>query len=269
MRLLLACLSLFALASPVTAQITAQTPQVIATLPHDTDAFTQGLFWHDGQLIETTGQYGESRLRVIDPDTGIARTEHTLPQRYFGEGSVVLDDRIYWISWMAGEAFVFDSESFEPVETFTYSGQGWGLTTDGTHLVMSDGSPQIVFRNPSDFSIDRVLTVFFNGRPLAQINELEWVNGEIWANIWQTRWIVRINPQTGAVVGAIDLETLVPAELRYNRDHVANGVAYDAQSGRLFVTGKNWPVLYEIALPAPLPDTPADTPADTTAEPTP
>ncbi|MEA1941641.1 MAG: glutaminyl-peptide cyclotransferase [Pseudomonadota bacterium] len=250
-RLLLACAALALLP----AQGFAQTPlsrdaaEVVATYPHDTGAFTQGLFIHDGELFESTGQVGTSGLRRVELETGNVLQQAAIEPPYFGEGSVRLGDRIYMLSWLSQTGFVFDAESFERIGTFSYAGEGWGLTHDGTHLIVSDGTARLRRIDPQDFSPAGTIDVTLGGRPVRRLNELEWVDGEIWANVWQSAMIVRIDPDNGEVTGLIDLSDLVPDGLARSRDAVANGIAWNRDTGQIYVTGKLWPALFEIRHP--------------------
>ena len=239
---------LIACAQPTAPQI--QRPEIVATYPHDAMAFTQGLFIHDGQLFESTGQVGESSLRRVDLITGGVLQQVNINPPIFGEGSTRIGDEIFMLSWVSGAGFVFDAATFELIRQFSYPGEGWGLTSDGSRLILSDGSPQLRFLDPISHEQTGTLDVTLNGRPVRRINELEWVDGEIWANIWQTGSIIRIDPQTGIVTGLIDLTALIPAGLDDPRDAVANGIAVNHETGQIYVTGKLWPVLYEIRLPA-------------------
>ena len=222
-------------------------PEVVARFPHNTNAFTQGLVFHDGDLYESTGRRGQSSLRQVDLETG--RIERILPlaSEYFGEGLALVDDRLYQLTWEAGRAFVYGLEDFRQVETFRYDGEGWGLTWDGELLIMSDGTPTLRFVDPEDFAVVRTVDVTVDGRPQQDINELEYIDGEIWANIWYEDRIARIDPEDGRVVGWIDLSAIYPANQR-SSDAVLNGIAWDEQSDRIFVTGKLWPAVFEIRL---------------------
>jgi glutaminyl-peptide cyclotransferase len=224
---------------------TAVAFDVVAAYPHDSNAFTQGLAIHEGQLYEGTGQYGASTVRRVDLASGRPEKQRALNPRYFGEGIAILDGSLYQLTWQNGVVVVYDLESFEVQRTMQYSGEGWGLTHDGRELIMSDGSAMIRFRDPQTFAVTREIEVRDGAQPLAKLNELEYVNGEIWANIWYDDRIARISPATGAVLGFIDLSTLYPQSAR-SSEAVLNGIAYDAAAQRLFVTGKNWPQLYEI-----------------------
>lgn len=239
---------LIACAQPASPQTLR--PEIVATHPHDAAAFTQGLFVHGGALFESTGQVGESSLRRVDIETGSVLQQVNINPPIFGEGSTRIGDRIYMLSWVSQAGMVFDAATFELVDQFAYPGEGWGLTTDGSRLILSDGSPQLRLLDPATMEQAGTLDVTLNGRPVRRINELEWVDGEIWANIWQTGTIIRIDPQTGIVTGLIDLTALIPDGLADPRDAVANGIAWNSETGQIYVTGKLWPVLYEIRLPA-------------------
>ncbi len=220
--------------------------RVVNTYPHDAGAYSQGLVVHDGKLIEGTGRTGRSSLRRVELESGRVLEKHDLHPSIFGEGVTVFDGKIYQLTWKAGGCFVYDPETFQEVGRFRYQGEGWGLTHDGTNLIMSDGSSALQFRDPKTFKLLRRVWVKSSGRPVAQLNELEYINGEVWANVWKQDYIIRINPETGDVIGWINLADLYPRRLRAERDFVLNGIAYDAENGRIFVTGKSWPKLYEI-----------------------
>ena len=250
--ILLAMLAWLAMPLMACGQPTALTnlrPEVVATYPHDTNAFTQGLFVFDGHLFESTGQVGESSLRRVDLTTGSVLQQVNVNPPIFGEGSTRIGDEIYMVSWVSEAGFIFNAETFELIDQFSYPGEGWGLTTDGTSLILSDGSPQLRFLDPATMELVRTLDITLNGRPVRRINELEWVEDEIWANIWETRTIIRINPEDGVVTGLIDLTALIPGGLDADRNAVANGIAWNSETGQIFITGKLWPVLYEIRLP--------------------
>lgn len=224
--------------------------KIVAAYPHDPNAFTQGLAIHAGQLYEGTGQYGASTLRRVDLATGRPEKQRALGPQFFGEGIAILDGLVYQLTWQNGVVVVYDLETFEVERTMRYTGEGWGLTHDGRQLVMSDGSATIRFRDPATFAVTREIEVRAEGVPLARLNELEYVDGEIWANIWYDDRIARIDPADGKVLGFIDLATLYPQNAR-DSEAVLNGIAYDAAAKRLFVTGKNWPQLYEIEVVRP------------------
>jgi glutamine cyclotransferase len=228
--------------------------EIVKTYPHDPKAFTQGLEFHDGVLYEGTGGDGEnndpffSSLRKVDFATGKVSQKYDLPREYFGEGITILGDKIYQLTWREMTAFEYDLKDFKLLRELRYSGEGWGLTNDGTNLIMSDGTHVIRFVNPQDFKTVRTIVVNDErGKPVMQLNELEFVKGEIWANIWQTGWIVRIDPATGKLLGRVDMNKLSD-EVQEKNPHadVLNGIAYDPAGDRLFVTGKLWPSLFEI-----------------------
>ena len=223
---------------------------VVAAYPHDPAAFTQGLAIEAGQLYEGTGQYGASTVRRVDLASGRTEKQRALGPRYFGEGIAILGGLLYQLTWQNGAAVVYDLETFEVERTMQYDGEGWGLTHDGRQLIMSDGSATIRFRDPKTFAVTREIEVRADGVPLSRLNELEYVEGEIWANIWYDDRIARISPADGKVLGFIDLSTLYPQSAR-GSEAVLNGIAYDVATKRLFVTGKNWPQLYEIEVARP------------------
>ena len=224
------------------------TYKVIAIYPHDITSYTQGLYWHDGYMWEGTGEYGNSKLRQVRLETGEVMKELSLEDKYFGEGIALLDGLIYQLTWREGECFVYDSETFEKVGSFLYAGEGWGLTTDGEKLYMSDGSSKIKVLDPENFEVVSSFEVRDGRRSVAMLNELEWIDGLIWANVYQTDDIVVINPETGEVAAHIDLSRLLPTIERTPYTDVLNGIAYDAGNDRIFVTGKRWPKIYEIEL---------------------
>ncbi len=226
--------------------------QIVNTYPHDPRAFTQGLDIADGILYEGTGLNGQSWLRRVEMETGEVLQQADLPEEHFGEGIVVFGERIYQLTYQSQLAFVYDRETFEPIETLSYPTEGWGLASDGERLIVSDGSSTLFFRDPETFAEIRRVEVLDGIEPVNQLNELEWVNGEVWANVWNTDTIVRIDPATGAVVGWIDLTGLLQPEDQGSENvDVLNGIAIDDATGRIFVTGKFWPALYEIELVAP------------------
>jgi glutamine cyclotransferase len=220
---------------------------VVTSYPHDPAAFTQGLQYVDGVFYEGTGLNGRSSIRKVDVESGKVLQQHDLPAEYFGEGITVWNNRLFQLTWQSGIAFVYDRATFKQLTTFRYRGEGWGLTYDGRHLVMSDGTSTLRFLDPETFAEQRRVTVKAGGEPIVSLNELEAVKGEIFANVWQTDMIARINPATGAVTGWIDLRGLLTPGQRTATD-VLNGIAYDAAKDRLFVTGKLWPRVFQIAL---------------------
>ncbi|MFC1890552.1 glutaminyl-peptide cyclotransferase [Thermodesulfobacteriota bacterium] len=224
------------------------TYRVINTYPHIRSAFTQGLVFADGRLYEGTGVKGRSTLRIVDLETGKIKRLRDLPARYFGEGITLFEDRIIQLTWRSNRGFVYDQESFELLREFDYPTDGWGITHDGKRLIMSDGTPTLTFLDPKTFLETGRVEVRDIGGALAGLNELEYIRGEVWANVWPTERIVRIDPADGRVTGWIDLEGLLGAEDRKRRVDVLNGIAYDAKEDRIFVTGKLWPKLFEIKL---------------------
>jgi len=245
-RALLTLLALLAaaLAQP---QIPVWGFRVVNTYPHDPQAFTQGLVYHEGFLYEGTGLYGQSSLRKVELKTGRVLQSRLLPQRYFGEGVTLFQNRLYQLTWQNQVGFIYDL-NFNPVGRFTYQTEGWGLTHDGQRLIMSDGSAQLFFLNPRTLRPERTLTVRAGGQPVVRLNELEYIQGRIWANVWMTHRIAIINPQSGSVEAWLDLAGLsMLAQVRNpNPDAVLNGIAYDSRNRRIFVTGKLWPFLFEI-----------------------
>ncbi len=222
--------------------------EVVNSWPHDAKAFTQGLIFHDGALVESTGQYGESTLRRVELETGKVLKQVEVPPQFFGEGVALLGGKLYQLTWQGKRGFVYDPQTFEKRGEFRYDGEGWGLTHDGRSLILSDGTNQLRFIDPETFRVTRTVSVFDRGRPLRDLNELEYVRGEIYANIWHDQRIVRLDPQTGKVLGWIDLRGIIPRSELADEEAVLNGIAYDAEGDRLFVTGKLWPRLFEIKL---------------------
>jgi len=244
--------------SPVSTPTSSPTPQidlenltainytykVINVFPHDHRSFIQGLIYVDGELLEGSGLYGESSLRRVDLETGEIKQFLELPQQFFGEGITVWGDDIIQLTWKESTGFVYDKDTFELKRQFVYPTEGWGITHDGEKLIMSDGTANLYFWDPETYTqIDRIEVHDANG-PVIRLNELEYINGEVYANVWQTYRIVRIDPETGWVVGSIDLHGVITGE----PIDVLNGIAYDAENDRLFVTGKLWPKLFEIEL---------------------
>ncbi len=223
------------------------TYKVVNAYPHDRQAYTQGLFVDQGALYESTGQYGASSLRRVALETGEVEQMIELPDRYFGEGVVPWDGKIFALTWKAGVGFIFDQNDFKALGRFNYDGEGWGFTHDGERLIMSDGTDTLRFLDPESLETTKRLEVRFNGRPLRYLNELEWVDGLIYANVYTTNAIVMIDPASGLVKGVIDLSGILPEQDRAGAE-VLNGVAYDPETERLFVTGKLWPTLFEIEL---------------------
>lgn len=228
------------------------TYQVIHAYPHDRMAFTQGLVFQDGILYESTGLYGSSTLRQVNLETGEVLRRYALPEQYFGEGIAIIGAQLFQLTWQSKVGFVYKKDTFESTRQFTYTTEGWGLTYDGVRLIMSDGTATLHWLDPQTLAETGQVQVSDGGVPVTQLNELEYINSEVWANVWQTEHIARINPQTGHVVGWIDLAGLLaPEDLAGDSGStqpvdVLNGIAYDAATGRLFVTGKWWPKLFDI-----------------------
>jgi glutamine cyclotransferase len=211
---------------PATPAAPVEAVTEVRSHPHDPTAFTQGLLWHDGRLYESTGRYGESTLRMVELETGEVQQRAELPPEYFGEGIALLGGRLYQLTWQEGVAFLYDPAT----------------------LIVSDGSSYLTWVDPDSFGVRRTVRVTDAGRPVDQLNELEWVRGEVWANVWHTNHIVRIDPATGRVTGRLDLSALIPPVT--DREAVLNGIAYDPEGERLFATGKLWPRLFEISVPS-------------------
>jgi glutaminyl-peptide cyclotransferase len=250
---------------PAASSVPVYTYEIVNTFKHDPKAFTQGLVFHNGFFYESTGEYGESSLRKVEPQTGKVLQKKQLAEDYFGEGMTILNGKIYQITWQENTAFVYDVNDFKLLREMKYQGSGWGLTNDGTNLIMSDGTHVLKFLDPETFNVVRTVTVKKeDGKPVYHLNELEFVKGEIWANIWHSEqaatnnehgylpnigkpnYIARIDPQTGGVVGWIDLANISPDD--DGGENTLNGIAYDPATERIFVTGKNWKNLFEIKL---------------------
>lgn len=220
--------------------------EVVKAYPHDTGSYTQGLFWHDGALYESTGLNGKSTFRKVDLQSGQALTKLPFNKKYFVEGSVILGDKLYILTWTNKVIFIYDANTLEYRSAYSYPREGWGLTTDGKSLISSDGSSRIYFLTP-ELKFERSINVTLNGRAVRYLNELEWIDGRIWANVYTTDTIVIINPDTGIVEATVNCEGLLPERLRTYDTDVLNGIAIDSE-GRIFLTGKNWPELYEVKL---------------------
>ena len=226
------------------AALPVHRPEVLGQYPHDPNAFTQGLAIAGGRLYEGTGRNGQSSLRRVDLESGEVVQRRNLGSRYFGEGITVMGGKVYQLTWQSHTGFVYDLESFEQLDTFYLPGEGWGLTHDGEHLIVSDGSATLRFLDPGDYSeVKRVEVRGPDGSPVSRLNELEYIDGEVWANIWYEDFILRIDPQSGAVNSVVDLRGLYEPR---SSEAVLNGIAWDQDNGRLFVTGKLWPQLFEI-----------------------
>ena len=222
------------------------TYEVVAEYPHQRTSYTQGLQFVDGELWEGTGEYGHSQLLRTDLATGKVLQSKKLSKEEFGEGITVLGDKIYQLTWLNGKLHIYDKATLRHLATHTYKGEGWGLTTDGEKLYMSDGTNYIRVLNPKTLAQERRFGVTLRGQSLQNLNELEWIDGKIWANVYTTDYIVIINPENGAVEGVVDLSGILPASEQDSKTDVLNGIAYDATTKRIFVTGKNWSKLFEI-----------------------
>lgn len=229
----------------------------VATLPHDKAAFTQGLLWDDGFFYESTGQYGESSLRRVEPASGKITARQDIPTQFFAEGLTLVEDSLFQLTWRENVCFVFDKKTFQRKGQFQYSGEGWGLTFDGKQLIMSDGSNVLRFLDPKTFKPQRRIEVVDSSQnrrpiPVGYLNELEWIRGEIWANVWTTTRIARINPQNGNIIGWIEMAPFVPQEHREDfQNAVLNGIAFDPATNHVYITGKNWSVIHQFLLEVP------------------
>jgi glutaminyl-peptide cyclotransferase len=220
-------------------------PEILSVHPHETDAFTQGLLLYDGYLYESVGRYGRSSLRQVDPATGMVLRQRDLPDKYFAEGLARVENRLIQLTWREGTAFVYNLTTFEQLGTFTYEGEGWGLCYDGQHLYMSDGSSTLFVRDPETFALQSEVRVRLNGAPLAMLNELECVGDHVYANVWQTEAVVKIDKVTGRVLAVVDASGLLSREEAADAD-VLNGIAYNPGPNTFFITGKLWPKLFEV-----------------------
>jgi glutamine cyclotransferase len=244
--LLLAALRVF-------AEAPVATYKIVATYPHSTQSYTEGFFYLDGRFYEGTGMEGRSSILVEDPETGNVLQRRDLPPQYFGEGIIDWGPNLYEWTWKSHICFVFDRFSFRPVKQFTYQGEGWGMTRTAKEIITSDGTPILRFRDPETFKQTREILVRDGRQPIENLNELEYIKGEIYANVWHQDRIARISPKDGHVIGWIDLTGLITPDQMVNSESVLNGIAYDAQHDRLFVTGKQWPKVFEIKVINPPP----------------
>lgn len=220
--------------------------EVTDRLPHDSTAYTQGLLWADGVLFESTGLYGHSEVRRIDLRSGRVLASRALPANRFGEGLALVKGRLYQLTWESGVAYIYDASTLAPLDSLRYPGEGWGLATDGTSLIMSDGSDSLRILSPTTFQVQRVVHVRYKGAPLYQLNELEYVNGDVLANVYQSNWVLRIDPVTGDVRQVLDFADLYPD--RPASAEVMNGIALAPDGRQLLLTGKLWPVLFQVRL---------------------
>lgn len=245
-------------AKTTSSNVPIYTYEIVKTYPHDPNAFTEGLFFYNGFLYESTGEEGRSELRKVELETGKVVQRVKLPKDSFGEGTTVLDGKIYQLTWREQRGFVYDAETLKQLKEFTYQGEGWGLTNDGTNLFMTDSTHVIRVVDPKTFQTIRTLVVLReDGKPLLQINELEYIKGEIWANVWHSEdanilgkenYIARIDPNSGKLLGWIDLGGISPDDVRRDTENTLNGIAYDAPNDKIFVTGKQWKNLFEITV---------------------
>ena len=224
------------------------TYKIIKTYPHDVTSYTEGLLMHDGYLFEGTGRYDQSSLLKIDIKTGMAMRRHKLGPRYFGEGITIFQDHIFQLTYKSNIGFIYNKDSFSLEQIFHYPTQGWGLTTDGNELIMSDGSAALIFLDPKTLRQKKYITVSDGKSEVGFLNELEYINGEVFANVWKTNLIARISPKTGKVTGWIDLTGINPDPEKLKYPYVLNGIAYNNKNGHLLITGKCWPDLFEIEL---------------------
>lgn len=222
--------------------------KILEVLNHDANAYTQGLFFYKGRLFESSGQYGESFFREVDIKNGTAIRSFNLPKKYFAEGAVVFNERIYLLTWMEREVLVYDIKTFKQIGKLFNMREGWGLTTDGKQLISSDGSSTICFHDPETFRELSKIEVTLKGKKVSELNELEYIEGSIWANIYGSDTIVIIDPKTGDVTGTVDCKNLLPIKLRTSKTDVLNGIAYNPSSKAIYLTGKYWSKMYRIEL---------------------
>jgi len=234
--------------NPMAQPVPVFVPEVISVRDHDTSAYTQGLLLHDGLFYESTGRYGESTVRAVDPETGEVQRQVEVPEQYFGEGLALVGDRLIQLTWQQTVAFVYDLDTFAQVSTFEYEGEGWGLCYDGEWLYMTDGTPFIDLRDPETFELVFSGAVTLQGQPVPNLNELECVGDSLYANVWQTDYILQIDKSNGVVTGVIDASSLLTPEERASLESgaVLNGIAYDAENDVFLVTGKLWPKVFEV-----------------------
>lgn len=221
--------------------------QVVKEYPHDVTSYTQGLFFYKGQMYESTGQYGSSTFRIVDMETGKPIKKLDFNKKYFAEGSVVLGDNLYILTWESKVAFIYDANTLEYKTTYSYPREGWGITTDGKQLIASDGSSKLYFMDTT-YNVTKTINVTLNGRQVRLLNELEYIDGKVWANVYTSDLIVIINPATGVVEATIDCTGLLPKQLRDANTDVLNGIAYNPDTRKTYLTGKNWKRLYEVKL---------------------
>lgn len=246
-RYIFGVISLFLLLSCADAKVKEYRLEVVQEYPHDTESYTQGLFFHEGNMYESTGLHGKSTFRKVDILTGEALEKMNFDKKYFVEGSVVMGDNLYILTWESRIAFVYDAKTLEYKSSWKYPREGWGITTDGNQLIASDGTANLYFMD-ENFALDRKVIVKYEEAPVRFLNELEYIDGKIWANVYTADEIVIINPKNGRVEGVIDCRGLLPKNLYTSSTDVLNGIAYDPEDGKIYLTGKNWPRLYEVRL---------------------
>ena len=246
-RYIFGVISLFLLLSCADAKVKEYRLEVVQEYPHDTESYTQGLFFHEGDMYESTGLHGKSTFRKVDLLTGEALEKMNFDKKYFIEGSVVMDGNLYILTWESRMAFVYDARTLEYKSSWKYPREGWGITTDGKQLIASDGTANLYFMN-ENFALDRKVVVRYEETPVRFLNELEYIDGKVWANVYTSDEIVIINPKDGRVEGVIDCRGLLPKNLHTFSTDVLNGIAYDPENEKIYLTGKNWPRLYEVKL---------------------
>ena len=246
-RIMVLLISLLIALACIDAGVKEYRLEVVAEYPHDTGSYTQGLFFHDGQMYESTGLHGKSTFRKVDVETGEALEKLNFDKKYFVEGSVIWNGNLYILTWESRVAFIYDAETLEYKSSWKYPREGWGITTDGKHLIASDGTANLYFMD-ENFAQKKKVLVTIEDRPVRFLNELEYIDGKIWANVYTADEIVIIDPKDGRVEGVIDCRGLLPKELRTPDTDVLNGIAYDEKTGKIYLTGKNWPKIYEIKL---------------------
>ena len=246
-RIMLLLISLLIALACTDAGVKEYRLEVVAEYPHDTGSYTQGLFFHDGQMYESTGLHGKSTFRKVDVETGEALEKLNFDKKYFVEGSVIWNGNLYILTWESRVAFIYDAETLEYKSSWKYPREGWGITTDGKHLIASDGTANLYFMD-ENFAQKKKVLVTIEDRPVRFLNELEYIDGKIWANVYTADEIVIIDPKDGRVEGVIDCRGLLPKELRTPDTDVLNGIAYDEKTDKIYLTGKNWPKIYEIKL---------------------
>lgn len=247
MRTIAAIIISLLLISCTEAKVREYGLEIVTEYPHDTESYTQGLFFHDGEMFESTGLHGKSTFRKVDMETGAALERLNFDKKYFLEGSVIFDDNLYILTWETKVAFIYDAATLEYKSTWKYPREGWGITTDGKQLIASDGSANLFFMD-GQFALDHKQLVTIDGRPVRWLNELEYINGKVWANVYTSDEIVIINPKNGKVEGVIDCRGLLPRNLHTPDTDVLNGIAYNPETKKIYLTGKNWPKLYEVRL---------------------